>query len=62
MKRVDFHGIEEQQWSGDPDAAAELLADAARSLEKGGAQSLFLGIYSRFWDNSPGNLGTIPYG
>ena len=39
---VDFHGIEVLQRAGDWDAAGELLADAARSLERAGADFLVL--------------------
>ena len=39
---VDFHEIERLQHAGDWDAAGELLADAARSLEAAGADFLVL--------------------
>lgn len=39
---VDFHEIERSQQSGDWDAAGELLAGAARSLEVAGADCLIL--------------------
>lgn len=39
---VDFHDIEVLQRAGDWDAAGELLADAARSLERAGADFLVL--------------------
>lgn len=39
---VDFHEIERLQHSGDWDAAGEVLAEAARSLERAGADFLVL--------------------
>lgn len=39
---VDFHDIEALQRSGDWDAAGALLADAARALERGGADCVVL--------------------
>jgi len=39
---VDFHDIERLQHAGDWEAAGELLADAARSLESAGADFLVL--------------------
>jgi aspartate racemase len=42
MYSVDFAPVEELQRSGDWDAAGELLADAARRLERGGAEVLVL--------------------
>jgi len=38
----DFHEIEELQRSGDWDAAARMLADAARSIEAAGAECIVL--------------------
>jgi aspartate racemase len=39
---VDFAAIERLQHAGDWDAAGAILADAARHLERGGADALFL--------------------
>lgn len=39
---VDFHDIERLQQAGDWDAAGELLANAARSLEAAGADCIVL--------------------
>jgi aspartate racemase len=39
---VDFHDIEQLQHAGDWDAAARILADAARSLQAAGAQFIVL--------------------
>ncbi len=39
---VDFHEIEAHQSSGDWDAAAEMLSDAACSLENGGADMILI--------------------
>jgi aspartate racemase len=39
---VDFAAIERLQHAGDWDAAGAILADAARRLERGGADALFL--------------------
>lgn len=42
MYSVDFHGIERLQQAGDWDAAGVALADAARALERAGADLLVL--------------------
>jgi aspartate racemase len=42
LHSVDFHDIERLQQAGDWDAAGALLADAARSLERAGADFLVL--------------------
>jgi aspartate racemase len=42
LHSVDFAEIEELQFAGDWDAAGELLADAARSLEGAGAELIVL--------------------
>ena len=39
---VDFHEVEQLQYAGDWAGAGELLADAARALERAGAQGLVL--------------------
>jgi aspartate racemase len=42
MVSVDFHEIEQMQMAGDWDRAGETLAEAARRLERGGAEVVLL--------------------
>ncbi len=48
MYSVDFAPIEELQHAGDWDATAEILADAARRLEAGGADFFLIGTNTMY--------------